>query len=51
MKVQLRAVVEFILRHVPFARSAYYQRDQLQTRVNTLEALLAQPQVPLAKLA
>jgi FkbM family methyltransferase len=45
MKVQLRAVVEFILRHVPFARSAYYQRDQLQTRVNTLEALLAQPQV------
>ena len=45
MKVQLRAAVEFILRHVPFARGAYYQRDRLRTRVDTLEALLAQPQV------
>ena len=45
MKNQLRSLVEFTLRRVPLARSAYYQRDRLQARVDALETLAALPQV------
>lgn len=38
MKRQLRSLTESVLRRVPLARAAYYQRDALQARLDALEA-------------